>query len=296
MKHIAVIGLGAMGGAMASTLSRTGWDVTGVDPSEEAREKACSNGVTPSSDISTVVGHEYVLMSLPNADLVRDTVPKVLSQPGTVAIVDTTTSDPGTSREMSKLAREQGTAFVDAPVSGGRVGAASGTLSAFVGGSESDLEKSRSVLETLTSGAFKHLGGPGAGNVVKLINNALSATNLIATGEALAIAQAWGVDPEIAAQSVSAATGTSRATSHMYPDWILSGTYDSGFSTGLMARDIALAVQIGQEVGSDPAVLNRASSIWEQTREHIGTNSDFSEIGKLLIPDLDLQNASHEQR
>jgi 3-hydroxyisobutyrate dehydrogenase len=284
--NIAVIGLGSMGGAMASTLARAGWNVTGFDPSSEARDRALENGVRPVDELSAVAGHEFVLLSLPNAEVVHATVPVVLSVWGTIGIIDTTTSDPATSRSMSELATEHGAAFVDAPVSGGRTGAATGRLSAFLGGEDSAVEACRPVLETLTGGAFQHLGGPGSGNVVKLINNALAAANLASVGEALSIAKAWGVDPSVAAASVSSATGGSRVTSAMYPDWVLSGTFDSGFSMGLMARDAALAVEIAQKVGEDPQILGRTSALWRDSLESLGAEADFSEIARTVAPRL----------
>lgn len=284
--NIAVIGLGSMGGAMASTLARAGWNVTGFDPSPEARDRALENGVRAVDELATLAGHEFVVLSLPNAEVVRATVPVMLSKPGTVGIIDTTTSDPTTSRAMAELAIEHQAAFVDAPVSGGRTGAATGQLSAFLGGEDSAVEACRPVLETLTGGAFQQLGGPGSGNVVKLINNALAAVNLASVGEALSIAQAWGVDPVVAAASVSNATGGSRVTSAMYPDWVLSGTFDSGFSMGLMARDAALAVDIAQKVGEDPQILARSSSLWQDSLESLGSGADFSEIARTVAPRL----------
>lgn len=284
--NIAVIGLGSMGGAMASTLARAGWDVTGFDPSPEARDRALDNGIRTVDELALVAGHKFVLLSLPNAEVVRATIPVVLSSQGTVGIIDTTTSDPATSRAMAQLAFEHDAAFVDSPVSGGRSGAEKGQLSAFLGGEDYAIDVCRPVLEALTGGSFQHLGNPGSGNVVKLINNALAAANLASVGEALSIAQAWGVDPKVAAASVSNATGGSRVTSAMYPDWVLSGTFDSGFSMGLMARDAALAVEIAKQVGEDPQVLGRTSSLWQDSLESLGARADFSEIARTVAPRL----------
>ncbi|MGO2861546.1 MAG: NAD(P)-dependent oxidoreductase [Brevibacterium sp.] len=284
--NIAVVGLGSMGGAMASTLARAGWTVTGFDPSPEARERAKEHGIRTEEDLTSATDHDYVLLSLPNAAIVRATVPVLLSVPSIIGIVDTTTSDPATSRAMASLAGDHGAAFVDAPVSGGRAGAAEGRLNAFLGGEAAAVETCRPVLETLTGGSFHHLGGPGSGNVVKLINNALAAANLASVGEALSIAQAWGVDPAVAAASVSNATGGSRVTSAMYPDWVLSGTFDSGFSMGLMARDAALAVAIAKEVGEDPQILGRTSALWQRSLESLGAGADFSEIARTVAPRL----------
>jgi 3-hydroxyisobutyrate dehydrogenase len=149
-RRIAVIGLGSMGGAMADTLHRTGWQVTGFDPSEAARAAAEARGIATVTDASALAGTSYVVLSLPSAAIVEATVPGLFSVPGTVAIVDTTTSEPATSTAMAALSESNGAAFVDAPVSGGRDGAATGSLSAFVGASETALAASEHVQNELT--------------------------------------------------------------------------------------------------------------------------------------------------
>lgn len=283
-EQVAVIGLGAMGGAMAATLHRAGFDVVGFDPSDAARASAETAGVRAVDALDALGPVAFVLLSLPGAALVRTTVPVLLKNPELRGIVDTTTSDPATSREMSALAASQEVAFVDSPVSGGRTGAATGTLSAFLGGTDDAIATCMPVLETLTGGRHQHLGGPGAGNVVKLINNALAAANLATVGEALAIAQAWGVEPAAAAAGVSGASGASRVSSAMYPDWVLSGTHDSGFAMGLMARDVALAMQVAAEAGQNPRLLNAASALWQESLADLGPTADFTEIARTVAP------------
>src|SRR5690606_2470306 len=107
-KRIAVIGLGAMGGAMAATLVRAGWEVTGFDPSEDARSLAAESGATTIDALDALGDIDYAVLSLPNAALVRATVPALLEIPELRGIVDTTTSEPATSREMAALAEQRG--------------------------------------------------------------------------------------------------------------------------------------------------------------------------------------------
>jgi 3-hydroxyisobutyrate dehydrogenase len=282
--RIAVIGLGAMGGAMAATLHRAGWQVTGFDPAEVARAASAEAGITTTGDLADLAGTPYAVLSLPSAGIVESTVPRLLAAPGTVAIVDTTTSEPATSKRMASLAQEQGTAFVDAPVSGGRDGAATGTLSAFVGATDEGLAAAEPVLLALTGGKYSHIGGPGAGNVVKLLNNVLAAANLVSVGEALGIAKAYGIDPATAAASISEASGGSKVSANMYPKWVLSGTHDSGFSLGLMARDAALAVEIAAQIGENPALLAAVAGRWQEALAVLGPRADFTEIARTVAP------------
>jgi 3-hydroxyisobutyrate dehydrogenase len=291
--RIAVIGLGAMGGAMAATLRRGGWDVIGFDPSETARSMAAENGIETTAQLEDLSGTPYVVLSLPSAGIVETTVPKLLATPGTVAIIDTTTSEPGTSRNLAELTEQQGTSFVDAPVSGGRDGAVTGSLSAFVGGTASALSAARPVLQALTGGRYNHIGGPGSGNVVKLLNNVLAAANLVSVGEALGVAKAYGIDLQTAAESISGASGGSKVSANMYPNWVLTGSHDSGFSMGLMARDAALAVDIAEQVGESPELLAVVARQWQESLAALGPAADFTEITRTVAPSVTPAGAPH---
>jgi 3-hydroxyisobutyrate dehydrogenase len=283
-RRIAVIGLGSMGGAMAATLHNAGWKVTGFDPSETARTAVSDAGIATTASVEDLAGTPYAVLSLPAASVVESTVPQLLASPGTVAIIDTTTSEPATSKQMAELAEAHGAAFVDAPVSGGRDGAATGTLSAFVGATDAALAAAKPVLLALTGGKYNHIGGPGSGNVVKLLNNVLAAANLVSVGEALGVAKAYGIDPAKAAASISEASGGSKVSANMYPNWVLSGTHDSGFSLGLMARDAALAVDVAAQIGENPALLAAVASQWQEALAALGPRADFTEIARTVAP------------
>lgn len=283
-RRIAVIGLGAMGGAMAATLHKAGWDVIGFDPSEAARKSAEDAGISTTDSLPGIAGTPYAVLSLPAASIVETTVPQLLAAPGTVAIIDTTTSEPATSQHMAQLAAAQDAAFIDAPVSGGRDGAATGTLSAFVGATDAALEAAGPVLQALTGGNFSHIGGPGSGNVVKLLNNVLAAANLASVGEALGVAKAYGIDPATAAASISGASGGSKVSANMYPNWVLTGTHNSGFSLGLMARDAALAVEIATRIGESPTLLTAVANQWQDALALLGPRADFTEIARTVAP------------
>lgn len=283
-RRVAVIGLGAMGGAMAATLHRAGWAVTGFDPSEAARAGAADAGIPTTASLADLAGTPYAVLSLPAASVVEATVPQLLGAPGTVAIIDTTTSEPATSKLMASLAEAQGAAFVDAPVSGGREGAATGSLSAFVGATDAALSAAEPVLLALTGGKYSHIGGSGSGNVVKLLNNVLAAANLVSVGEALGVAKAYGIDPAKAAASISGASGGSKVSANMYPNWVLTGSHDSGFSLGLMARDAALAVEVAAQIGESPALLAAVAGQWQDALAVLGPRADFTEIARTVAP------------
>jgi 3-hydroxyisobutyrate dehydrogenase len=274
-KEVGVVGLGAMGGAMASALVKQGWSVTGFDPSEKARSVSAKNGVTTSDALTDLAGKEFILLSLPSANIVEKTVSTLVLTAGTVAIVDATTSEPQVSRRMADLANSHAIAFVDSPVSGGRDGAESGSLSAFVGGAISDVTAAEPLLEAITGGKRRHVGPPGAGNIVKLMNNMLCSVNLLAVAEAADVAAAYDVDPAVAIDAINSATGASIVSQDKFPNQILNGRFDSGFSLKLMARDVKLAHEAAVEAGGNPRTMALVDELWQSALEQLGPEADF---------------------
>lgn len=274
---VAVIGLGAMGGAMAGALAAAGWSVVGFDPSAAARDRAEESGVSPVRDLAGLAHSAVVVLSLPSAAVVRATVPVLLAASELRVIIDTTTSDPATSQEMAALSADKGVHFVDAPVSGGQQRAATGTLSAFVGGSAEAIAAASPVLTGLTAGNHTVAGPSGAGNVVKLLNNVLCATHLIALGEAADIAAAHGLDLATVMAAISGGSGGSAMSANGFPQWILPRTFDSGFSLGLMARDVHLALDVAALRDVHPRLLAGTDQAWQRALDLLGPAADFSE-------------------
>nr|BFE98163.1 hypothetical protein GCM10020185_86990 [Pseudomonas brassicacearum subsp. brassicacearum] len=168
---VGVIGLGNMGGGMAATLAGKGFDVSGFDLSEAALAQAKEKGVKPITDRKQLIKESDVLiLSLPKAEHVEAVC---LGQGGIIEfgregliVVDTTTSTPEASRKVATALARMGIAFIDAPVSGGPKGAATGTMSMVIGAEDADLARAMPVLEGM-SGTRVHVGKCGAGNVAK---------------------------------------------------------------------------------------------------------------------------------
>ncbi len=282
IKTVGVIGLGNMGLPMAATLARNGFDVTGFDLSDARRELAAERGIQPASDLATLLRRVDVFVSsLPYA---RD-VEAVLTTPDAllerrdrrVVVVDTSTADPATSRRLETLLNASGHGHLDAPVSGGPAGAAAGQLAMMIGGSEADVASVKPVVDAMAAKAI-HVGPSGAGNVAKLINNMLVAAHMITTGEALRLGEAAGVDAEAVLQVVNAATGRSAISEIHVPKWILSGRFDSGFSTGLMRKDVGLAAELAAEVGLDLPLSREVARLWLEDRTKIADTEDFTRM------------------
>ena len=282
IRHIGVVGLGNMGLGMASTLARKGYDVIGYDISDARRDAVEAKGVRFSSSLPGVLsGADALVFSLP---LAHD-VEAVVSTPGgllersdrKVVVIDTSTSDPGTTRRLAARLGEAGHALLDAPVSGGPSGAAEGTLTMMVGGAAEDYALAEPVLAAMSARAV-HVGPSGAGNIVKLVNNLLVAAHLVTTGEAMRLSEAAGLSAEDAVAVVNTATGRSAISEVMFPRWILPGTFDSGFSAGLMRKDVRLALELAADSGVELPLSALVEKIWETTRARIPDAADFTRM------------------
>jgi 3-hydroxyisobutyrate dehydrogenase len=279
---VGVIGLGNMGLGMAGTLVRKGFAVLGTDISPARRGAAEAVGVTFHDALNDVLRQaDALVFSLPFA---RDVEAVVTAEGGLltrtdrkVVVVDTSTSDPGTTRRLAERLAAAGHALLDAPVSGGPSGAAEGTLTMMVGGSEADVALARPVLEALSARA-PHVGPSGAGNIVKLVNNLLVAAHLVTTGEALRLSEAAGLSAEEAVKVVNTATGRSAISEVMVPRWVQSGTFDSGFSAGLMRKDVRLALDLAAECGLALPLSAEVKRIWQATQPAIPDTADFTRM------------------
>ncbi|TCH99751.1 NAD(P)-dependent oxidoreductase [Roseococcus sp. SYP-B2431] len=259
---IGLIGLGRMGGAMLRRLRAEGQPVLAYDLDPRLRQAAAEAGAT-AVDSPAGVTAAVVLLSLPQAAAVSAVLDDLLPvlPPGAV-IADTSTLEPVAARGFAADAARVGIAYLDAPVSGGPAGAASGALAMMVGGDPAALERSRPLL-SLVAARIVHVGPSGAGQIAKLANNLLVATHLAAAAEALRMADAAGLAPAALLPVLNAASGRSAATEVNWPRWIGTGAFDSGFTAGLMRKDLRLALGLAAEAGTPLSVCAAAVAAWE---------------------------------
>ncbi len=278
--RIGLIGCGRMGGAMAARLAETGagpicWD---ADPS--ARDRAAAAGHTVAQSMAEAAGTDLLILSLPNAAIVEAAMAEAAPALGPGAIVlDTTTSEPAMSRKMAAKGAAEGWVFLDGPVSGGPTGARAGAMTMLVGGDEDALEAIRPTLERLTA-RIVHVGGPGAGHAAKIANNMLCAANLSLVAEAVRLAEGAGVAPEKLLEGINAGSGRSAVSEVNFPRWVLSDAFDSGFTMGLMRKDVALAVALAEETGTDTPAFSPIAQLWADSADHLPDDADFNEITK----------------
>ena len=286
VEMIGLIGLGAMGGAMAARLVETGHAVLCHDLLPEARDRATALGATVADTPQAVAGCSLIILSLPKAAHVEAVMTALhpALKPG-VTVLDTSTSEPETTRRLAAQAQDAGYAFLDGPVSGGPTGARAGSMTMVVGGGAEALAAIRPILADLT-GKLVHVGPSGAGHTAKIANNLLCAANLALVSEMAHLAASAGVSVEELLAGVNAGSGRSAVSEVNFPRWIMTGAYNSGFTMGLMRKDVGMAVALAARMGLDLPATRAIGALWAGSAEALPDSADFNEIYKLGKPDV----------
>jgi 3-hydroxyisobutyrate dehydrogenase len=249
---IGFVGLGAMGGAMAGYLVKSGYAVAGYDVSAERAEAAVLAGVTrAASPAEAVRAADVVLSSLPSPAAVREAY---LGSGGIVAaarpgatLADLSTVDPDTWKDVARAAAPRGLACLDAPVSGGPVEAGSGRLVFLVGGDAEVLERCRPIFATLGS-EIHHVGPLGSAQVVKIVNNVMTMGNVAVAAEAMVLGVKAGLDPQRLFDILSTSGGRSHHFLKRFPN-VLAGDFSPRFSIALSRKDLGLAARLAESLG-----------------------------------------------
>lgn len=290
--HIGFLGLGNMGDPMARNLLKAGHRLSVFDLSTTALAGLVEAGaleVASPADIAQA-GVEIIISMLPAAAHVRQVYlgdDGLLSHvPAGVLLIDCSTIDPMTAREVAAAAASQGNPMLDAPVSGGTVGAAAGTLTFMVGGSETDFHKAEPILATMGKNIV-HCGGSGNGQVAKVANNLLLGISMIGVAEAMSLGVALGMDAKVLAGVINSSSGRcwSSEIYNPYPEVVenspASRGYSGGFGSELMLKDLGLASEAAKQV-RQPVILGALAQQLYQAFSLQGNGAlDFSAIIKL---------------
>jgi 3-hydroxyisobutyrate dehydrogenase len=287
---IAFIGLGNMGGGMAANLVRAGHAVNAFDLSGEALTRAQENGCTTFTSVrDAVAGVDAVVSMLPNGKIVaRVFKDDVLGHaPQGAILLDCSTIDVGTARQVTADAAAAGYAMVDAPVSGGIAAANAGTLTFMVGGTDTAFARAEPILSNMGK-AVIHAGASGAGQAAKICNNMLLGASMIATCETFAMAEKLGLDLQTFYDISSKASGQSWSMTSYCPVPGVGPTtpadngYQGGFATALMLKDLKLAMDAAASVHADVPMGERAAELYAQFDEAGHGTLDFSAIIQTL--------------
>jgi len=268
---------------MARRLVQAGYALHVHDSSARAIQvfAAGSAATACASAADAARGAEVFIAMLPDGKVVRE----VLFGAGRAVdalergaiVLDMSSSDPVGTRELGASLAAKGVDLIDAPVSGGVKKAIEGTLSIMAGGDAATIERVRSVLEKMGGRIF--LTGPlGSGHAMKALNNYVSAAGLAATVEALVVGERFGLDPAAMTEILNASTGRNNTTEVKVKQFMLSGAYNSGFSMGLMAKDLATAAALAEAVGVEAPFARRCAELWRQAAEDLGAAADHTEM------------------
>jgi 3-hydroxyisobutyrate dehydrogenase len=288
---IGFIGLGHMGAPMALNLLKAGHTLSVFDLSETAMQTLADAGaqraVSPKAAAS---GAQWVVTMLPAAAHVRHVLTAadgvLAGIDKGVTIVDSSTIDPASARELAALAATQGNVFVDAPVSGGTGGAAAGTLTFMVGGSAAAYESVKPVLAGMGKNIV-HCGDTGTGQVAKICNNLVLGITMAGVAEAMALGESLGIDPNVLGGIMNTSTGRcwSSDTYNPFPGVIetapSSRGYTGGFGTDLMLKDLGLATDAAKSVRQPAYMGALAQQLYQAMSSRGDGKLDFSAIIKL---------------
>jgi 3-hydroxyisobutyrate dehydrogenase len=290
MARIAFIGLGHMGGGMAPNLAKAGHEVLAFDLVRESIEKAVSGGCTAAASAADAVKNaEVVITMLPAAQHVRAVYENDVSpnaKAGSV-LIDCSTIDVSSAREVGCDLEELAFDFVDAPVSGGIAAAAAGSLTFMVGGSDKAFERARPILEPMAK-AVIHAGHLGSGQAAKICNNMILGATMIATCEAFALAEKLGLDLQTFFDISSKASGQSWSmTSYcpvpgVGPETPADHDYEGGFASALMLKDLKLAMDAAKHTGAYTPIGGEAEELYQRFVDRGGATKDFSAIIRMI--------------
>lgn len=284
-RTIGFIGVGRMGLPMASRLLAAGHRVVAFDIQGQALSAIAGKGAETAASPAEVASRaEIVMASLPRPETVREVA---LGENGVIAgsrrqvFVDLSTTGPRMAQEIAAALGERGVVAVDAPVSGGVKGATKGTLAVMTSGPAAECEALRPVLEAI--GRVFYIGSqPGMGQMMKLINNLLSATATAATSEAIVLGVKAGLDPRVMIDVINAGSGRNTASEDKFPRAILPRSFDYGFAMGLMAKDVNLCIAEAEQLEVPMWIGNAVKQLWLYGLSQGGPDQDFTELIKHL--------------
>ena len=280
-EHLGFIGVGRMGGPMAGRLLDAGHRLTVFDTNRGATAPLIGRGAVATGSVREVAtAVETVIMSLPTPDIVRDVAlgeNGIASGTRVKTVIDLSTTGPRMTQSIAGGLKVKGIALIDSPVSGGVSGAQKGTLAVMAACERALFERFEPVLKVF--GKVFYIGArPGMGQTMKLANNLLSATAMAISSEAIVMGVKAGLDPQVMVDVINSGSGRNTATQDKFPRSVLPRTFDYGFATGLMYKDVKLCLEEAEALGVQMWVGAAVRQIWQFANAELGPASDFTAI------------------
>lgn len=278
--EVGFIGLGNMGWPMMTRLVAAEFRVVVFDVREDVVAKAIELGARPAASVHEVAERvETVLASLPTPQVSEAVVAELVTGSKVRRFVDLSTVGGAAAQRNHEVLAARGVAALDSPVSGGMNGATAGTLAVMVSGPRAEFDSLSSVFDVLGRAIFVS-EQPGAAQTMKLINNLMAATTLAATAEVMVMGVKAGLDADVMIDVLNAGSGGTHASRDKFPRAVLPRTFDYGFATGLMAKDVRLYLDEAASLGMPVEMAQTVQRIWEETLRTEGAESDFTSVIK----------------
>jgi len=280
---IGFIGLGHMGFPMAARLAAAGHHLFVYDTHDDAVTQAVTSGVHAASSPRDVADRvDTVLASLPSPQVSHDVATGsdgIIAGSKVKRFADLSTVGSPMAQRISKQLAEREISMLDCPVSGGVHGASNGTLAMMVSGPRPEFDTMCDILETLGRPIFVS-EKPGAAQTMKLVNNMMAATALAATAEVVVMGVKAGLDAQVLIDVLNAGSGGTHASRDKFPRAVLPRTFDYGFATGLMVKDVRLYLDEAKSLGLPTDIADAVAALWEHTLNEEGPASDFTSVIK----------------
>jgi 3-hydroxyisobutyrate dehydrogenase-like beta-hydroxyacid dehydrogenase len=281
-ERIGFIGVGRMGSGMVGRLLAAGHTVTVHDPNSAAVAAAVAKGARAAGSAAEVAAAAPIVMaSVPTPAIARATAEAIAGAPGLAVFVDLSTSGPAAAQSIAALLGARSVAAVDAPVSGGVTGAASGKLAIMASGPTAAVQRVRPLLAELGR-VFVVGERPGLGQTVKLANNLMSAAALAIAAEALAMGAKAGVDPAVMLEILNASSGRNSATQDKIPRHVLNRRFDFGFANALSFKDVRLCLDEAEALGVPMVVGAAVRQMLSITHNVCGPDADCTEMVRVV--------------
>jgi 3-hydroxyisobutyrate dehydrogenase len=284
IKRIAFVGVGTMGRGMVKNLLKAGFEVIifARNP-EKVSEILEAGAVLADSSRAAMEQADLGITMVPNTPEVEEVIlgtDGLLegAKPGSV-IVDMSTINPETSRRVSAKCREKNVDFMDAPVSGGSMGAENGTLAIMAGGEAETYERILPVFKAMgREDAIFHIGPVGSGETVKILNNMLAAVSAAMSAEALVMGLKAGVNPEIITVVIGKSSGQNMQLTQVFPRQVFTGAFKPGFFTELMHKDLGLSIELGEATGVAATLAQEARKLYTAALEAGFGRDDYTSV------------------
>jgi 3-hydroxyisobutyrate dehydrogenase len=284
---VGFVGVGNMGWPMAACLVRAGFTVHVNDSRREVANNFAQQigGVAPDSLRQLAQASDVVITMLPTSAIVADVLGSgddnlfAGMKPGTV-VIEMSSGIPSITQALAEQVAALGGQMIDAPVSGGVPRAKTGELAIMAGGDATVIDRVMPVLSAMGSNVLR-TGAVGSGQAMKALNNLVSAGGFLIGIEALLIGQRFGLDPAVMTDVLNAATGMNNSTQKKFKQYVLSRKFDAGFTMGLLAKDLSIALQVGRETATPTPFSALCKELVLGAQAMFGPDADHTELARL---------------